>query len=150
MKVYISGKAENITNKEIKQAIFFYLKKLLGNSMSQKITVDVVIERDLLKTYEMYAAISPLEADTRPKHYELEIDGKLSKKLFLVSLAHEMIHLKQFAKDQMRDLETKRMTRWMGEYYVEDNIDYWSRPWEKEAHELEISLYESYIAQKNK
>ncbi len=150
MKVYISGKAENISNKEIRDAVFFYLKKLLGNSMSQKITLDIVIEKDLLKTYEMYAAISPLEAETRPKHYELEIDSKLPKKQFLVSLAHEMIHLKQFAKDQMRDLESKKMTRWLGQYYDEENLDYWSRPWEKEAHENEVSLYESYLSQKNK
>lgn len=150
MKVYITGKAENISNKEIKQAVFFYLRKLLGNSMSKKITIDVVIEKDLFKTYEMYAAISPLEADPRPKHYELEIDAKLSKKQFLVSLAHEMIHLKQFAKDQLRDLETKKMTRWLGEYYVEENINYWLRPWEMEAHENELIIYKSYLSEIDK
>jgi RNase P/RNase MRP subunit POP5 len=150
MKVYITGKAENISNREIRDAVYFYLKRLLGDSMSRKITLDIVIEKDLLKTYEMYAAISPLEADPRPKHYELEIDAKLPKKQFLVSLAHEMIHLKQFAKDQMRDLETKKMTRWLGEYYVEENIDYWARPWEKEAHDNEIGLYEQYLSEKDK
>lgn len=150
MKVYITGKAENISNKEIRDAVYFYLRKLLGKSMSQKITLDILIEKDLLKTYEMYAAISPLEAETRPKHYELEIDARLPKKQFLVSLAHEMIHLKQFAKDQMKDLETKKMTRWLGEYYVEENLDYWSRPWEKEAHENELLLYKSYLTEKNK
>lgn len=150
MKVYIQGKAENLSNKEIREAVFFYLKRLLGDAMAKKITVDIVIEKDLLKTYEMYASISPLEADPRPKHYELEIDGKLSKKLFLLSLAHEMIHLKQFAKDQMRDIESKKMTRWLGDYYDEDNMDYWSRPWEKEAHELESQLYESYVKKTKK
>lgn len=150
MKVYITGKAENISNKEIRDAVYFYLRKLLGKSMSQKITLYILIEKDLLKTYEMYAAISPLETETRPKHYELEIDAKLPKKQFLVSLAHEMIHLKQFAKDQMKDLESKRMTRWLGEYYIEENLDYWSRPWEKEAHDNEIPLYQSYLAEKNK
>lgn len=148
MKVYITGKAEKITNREIREAVFFYLRQLLGESMSKKITLDVVIEKDLLKTYEMYASISPLEAEPRPKHYEMEIDGKLSKKQFLVSLAHEMIHLKQFAKDQMKDLESKQMTRWMGEYYNEEQIDYWARPWEKEAHEMESLLYESFVSRK--
>jgi hypothetical protein len=149
MKVYITGKAENISNTEIRKAIFFYLKKLLGNSSAKKITLDIIIDKDLLKTYEMYANISPLEADPRPKHYEMEIDAKLSKKQFLISLAHEMIHLKQFAKNQMRDLESKKMTRWHGEYYVEDNIDYWRRPWEVEAHKGERVLYEEYLEYNN-
>jgi hypothetical protein len=106
---------------------------------------DVLIEKDLLATYDMLANIGPLEADSRPKHYEVEIDATLSKKQFLLSLAHEMIHLKQFAKNQMRDLESKKMTRWNGDYYMEDNIDYWSRPWEIEAHEGQTKLYEDYI-----
>lgn len=96
----------------------------------------------------MFANISPIEADPRPKHYEMEIDAKLSKKQFLISLAHEIIHLKQFAKNQMRDLESKKMTRWMGDYYVEDNINYWRRPWEIEAHKGEKILYEEYINHK--
>lgn len=150
MKVHISGKAENISNKEIRDAVFFYLKKLLGNSMSKKINLDIIIDRELLRNFEMYANISPLEADPRPKFYEMEIDAGLSKKQFLISLAHEMIHLKQFAKDQMKDLESKQVTRWMGKYYNEEEIDYWSRPWEKEAHDNEKSLYEEYISQKDK
>lgn len=148
MKVNISGKAENISNKEIRDAVFFYTKKLLGHAMAKKITLDIIIDKELLKTFDMYANIAPLDADARPKHYEMEIDAKLSRKQFLVSLAHEMIHLKQFAKNQMRDLETKKMTRWMGDYYVEENIDYWRRPWEVEAHKGERILYEEYINNK--
>ena len=148
MKVNISGKADNISNKEIRNAVFFYTKKLLGNSLAKKITLDIVIDKELLKNFEMFANISPLEADPRPKHYEMEIDAKLSKRQFLISLAHEIIHLKQFAKNQMRDLESKKMTRWMGDYYVEDNINYWRRPWEIEAHKGEKTLYEEYINHK--
>ena len=148
MKVNISGKAENISNKEIRHAVFFYTKKLLGNSLAKKITLDIIIDKELLKNFEMFANISPIEADPRPKHYEMEIDAKLTKKQFLVSLAHEIIHLKQFAKNQMRDLESKKMTRWMGDYYVEDNINYWRRPWEVEAHKGEKILYEEYINHK--
>jgi hypothetical protein len=148
LKVNISGKADNISNKEIRNAVFFYTKKLLGNSLAKKITLDIVIDKELLKNFEMFANISPLEADPRPKHYEMEIDAKLSKRQFLISLAHEIIHLKQFAKNQMRDLESKKMTRWMGDYYVEDNINYWRRPWEIEAHKGEKTLYEEYINHK--
>lgn len=148
MKVNITGKAENISNKEIRDAVFFYTKKLLGAAMAKKIVVDIVIDKELLKNFEMYANIAPIDPEPRPKYYELEIDAKLSKKQFLVSLAHEIIHLKQFAKNQMKDLETKKMTRWMGDYYVEENIDYWRRPWEIEAHKGEKILYEEYVNHK--
>lgn len=148
MKVHITGKAENLTNKEIRSAVFFYLKRLLGDNMAKKMTVDIIVDKDLLRTFDMYANISPLEADPRPKHFEVEIDAKLSKKQFLVSLAHEMIHLKQFAKNQMKDLEKPQMTRWMGKYYKEENINYWARPWEIEAHNGELPLYEEFINNK--
>lgn len=148
MKVNISGKADNLTNKEIRDAVFFYTKRLLGNNQAKKITLDIVIDKYLLKEFEMFANISPLDPDPRPKHYEMEIDAGLSKKQFLISMAHEIIHLKQFAKNQMKDLESKKMTRWMGDYYVEDNINYWRRPWEVEAHKGEKALYEEYINHK--
>ena len=52
-----------------------------------------------------------------------------------ITLAHEMVHVKQFARGEM-DLG---LTRWKSNHYA-GNIEYWDQPWEKEARRLQHKL----------
>lgn len=54
---------------------------------------------------------------------------------WLSILAHEMVHVKQFATDEM----DTGLTRWKSNKYCE-NIDYWDQPWEKEARKLQHKM----------
>jgi len=54
---------------------------------------------------------------------------------WLSILAHEMVHVKQFALDEM-DLG---LSRWKSNKYCE-NIEYWDQPWEKEARKLQHKM----------
>ncbi len=90
---------------------------------------------------------------TLTMHQKLYIDGKgtegscepISDRVFnvdvalygnwLSTLAHELVHVKQFARGELDD----RMTRWKTNKYCE-NIDYWDQPWEKEARRLQTKL----------
>ena len=54
---------------------------------------------------------------------------------WLSTLAHEMVHVKQFAKGEL----DPAMTRWKSNRYV-DHIEYWDQPWEKEARRLQNKL----------
>jgi len=54
---------------------------------------------------------------------------------WLSTLAHEMVHVKQFAKGEL----DPSMSRWKSNKYV-DHIDYWDQPWEKEARRLQNKL----------
>jgi len=86
-------------------------------------------------------------------HHKMFIDGNgtegecepLSNRIFNVSvalysnwlstLAHELVHVKQFARGELDD----ELTRWKSNKYCE-NIDYWDQPWEKEARRLQVKL----------
>jgi len=59
-----------------------------------------------------------------------EIDIKRSQKLrsMLTTLAHEMVHVKQYLEGSIPD-----------DY--RDQTDYWDRPWEIEAHGREAGLF---------
>lgn len=59
-----------------------------------------------------------------------EIDIKRSQKLrsLLTTLAHEMVHVKQYLEDAIPDT-------------YEQDLDYWDRPWEIEAHGRETGLF---------
>lgn len=54
---------------------------------------------------------------------------------WLSILAHEMVHVKQFALNEM----DTGLTRWKSNRYC-SNIDYWNQPWEKEARKLQHKM----------
>ena len=59
---------------------------------------------------------------------------------WLSTLAHEMVHVKQFSTGEL----ATDMTRWKNRNNVDD-LDYWDQPWEKEAHRLEHTLKNRYV-----
>jgi len=58
---------------------------------------------------------------------------------WLSTLAHEMVHVRQFARGELNS----SMTQWKSNKYC-DNIEYWDQPWEKEARRLQGKLVEEF------
>lgn len=61
------------------------------------------------------------------------LDSKLSLEQTFITLAHEMVHVKQRAKGQLKnriDNKGRVVWTWMGRDY---NTDYFESPWEIEA-----------------
>lgn len=143
MRIYITGEASCLTKKQIRHAAKFYCRELLKESTYKKVRLFIVMEDFLLMNSGNYAAIGPMDDTTRPKEYELEIDPELNEETFLMSLAHEMVHLKQYIKDELRTYARSTETRWNGEKFPA-TLDYWEEPWEHEAHTLEKELYFKY------
>ena len=77
-----------------------------------------------------------LETDN-DRTFEIELDKTQSMRNLLETLAHEMVHVKQYARNEMNGLATDR--RWK-KCNVSDSVGYWDLPWEKEAHRLEGKL----------
>lgn len=63
---------------------------------------------------------------------------------WMVALAHEMVHVKQFARGEL----DFGLTRWKSNRYC-DNIAYWDQPWEKEARKLQFRLVENFERQED-
>lgn len=80
-----------------------------------------------------------LEEDNN-RTFELEIDKTQSLRGLLETVAHEMVHVKQYAK---RELSPDKH-EWMGKTYNPDEVNYWDLPWEIEAHGREIGLFVRY------
>lgn len=58
---------------------------------------------------------------------------------WLATLAHEMVHVKQFARGELSlDMKT-----WKNRKDC-DKIDYWEQPWEKEARRLQYKMAEVF------
>ena len=55
------------------------------------------------------------------------------------TLAHELVHVKQFARGEL----TENLQYWKGKDHSE--TEYWDQPWEKEARRLQIQLMTKYM-----
>jgi hypothetical protein len=77
-----------------------------------------------------------LELDSN-REFELEIDRTQSLRKLLETVAHEMVHVKQFAR---RELHPSNDT-WYGKTYNPKKVSYWDLPWEIEAHGREVGLF---------
>jgi hypothetical protein len=88
---------------------------------------------------------------TDQKEITIMVDSKLKLPYMLITLAHEMVHAKQYIRGQYRaelSRNGKVKKLWLGRPY---SVEYLKRPWEREAfrREGELALFES-VAQKKK
>ena len=66
------------------------------------------------------------------------------------TLAHEMVHVKQWARGEMQDIYdhdngSPRKTRWKSKLIDIKNVPYDKWPWEKEALRVEKRLYNEWL-----
>jgi hypothetical protein len=128
-----------------KQAVKFYGRYLLGENMYHKITVNLVFEK-FKKGCNDYAYCLWEDNNVRGKEFTITIDKTLSKKAMLFALAHEMVHVKQYAKGELSDYLKVNKCKWFGTRYDLDKVDYWEYPWEIEAHGRERGLYVKFMS----
>lgn len=64
------------------------------------------------------------------------------------SLAHEMVHIRQWASGVLRCRKTDHDVKWNGIIYKwdQETLAYWDSPWELEAMSLEPGLYQKFKA----
>jgi|TARA_B110000977_G_C10777150_1_gene377099 hypothetical protein len=69
--------------------------------------------------------------------FEIELDRSLSHRKLLETIAHEMVHVKQYARRELNPTTEV----WMGKTYNPKKVSYWDLPWEIEAHGREVGLF---------
>ena len=77
-----------------------------------------------------------LETDNN-RTFEIEVDRSMKLRKLLETVAHEMVHVKQYAR---RELHPVHET-WCGKTYNPKKVSYWDLPWEIEAHGREVGLF---------
>jgi len=77
----------------------------------------------------------------RPRNFLIELDTHMDKKTYATVLLHEMFHIFQFVKEELKLKSCKRYYK--GEC-VED-LEYLEQPHEIQAHYYEKILYQSYL-----
>jgi hypothetical protein len=81
------------------------------------------------------------EGHVRPRSFLIELNTYLDKETYVTVLCHELQHLLQWVKGDLK-LKASKM-HYKGEC-VED-LEYWEKPQEIEAHNMEKILYQEYL-----
>jgi hypothetical protein len=144
MYVITSGKPSRLPMKICKQAVRYYGKLLLSDSLYHKLNITICFEKFNPKVNE-YAYCEWEFENHRSKDFTITIDRNLSKRNMLIGLAHEMIHVKQYAKGELKDYLRVNKSKWKGQIIDPEEVDYWDQPWEIEAHEKEKGLYYMFV-----
>ena len=75
------------------------------------------------------------------------INPKMEKKKIVITLFHEMVHARQFIRGELVIPEDgKQPSRWFGKEY---DVPYFESPWEQEAYELELVMWDIFQKEDN-
>jgi len=143
MKVYCRG-GTSMQKKLAKDIARYCAAKLMTTRLADTLTVTIHFVPDM-GDLEGDCGFEDYDAP-RPKEFTIRVgneDKKISKQLR--TICHEMVHVKQYAKGEMKQLwRPARYTKYQGEIYP-DEMDYWDTPWEIEAFGRESGLYVRWV-----
>ena len=120
------GKAHQ--RKHVQTMVEFCIETLMPRMRTLEITVNLCKPTGALG----YC----LELDNK-REFELEVDKTQSMRKLLETVAHEMVHVKQYARREMNP----HSDDWLGKTYNPKKVSYWDLPWEIEEHGREVGLF---------
>jgi len=140
MIVEVVGKAPKKYKKELISAAYFYAARLLTDRACDKIDLEIA----LIKNLEAKGYCENLDGGRHPRVFRIELKPEELYET-LTTLAHEMVHLKQYATGELKE-KNLTLYRWQGKMVKTKGIDYYDLPWEIDAYGREIGLRLKYLA----
>lgn len=123
----------------LRTATKFYIEQLLPNHKHNLFKIDIIGVKNLEAdgTFEKIAT----------NRYAIELKLGLDIEMMLLTLAHELVHLKQYATNELRSrvIGGQLVDIWKGKRYR--NLHYDDQPWEIEALQKEQDLLVDFISE---
>lgn len=118
---------------------------LCGKRISRQCTVEINLIERLEQESGYLGFCSWTDEPYRSREFEVEVDANLHPRFLLTTIAHELVHIKQYAKGELRCLVTAPNQRsWYGKRYDISNLTKFQQarlPWEVEARGLEEQIF---------
>jgi hypothetical protein len=134
MKLSIRGKHRFLPNKAIRAYLQWLFRDLMPDRAD---SLRLTVSFQKLRGFEAICY-----ASENNETYRINIDPKLTKLNTMCTLAHEMVHVRQYATGQLSTCVVSGSIIWKGRAL--NNRDYWTTPWEIEAYGREVGLYARY------
>jgi len=129
----------------------FVLNKLVSPRLNNLLEIRINFVENLHEKTDSYGETAYYE-DSRvpPREFIIDLYSKLKLRSLLETLAHELVHVKQWATGEMRETRNPFFTRYRKVLVNSNKTDYWDQPWEIEAIGREEGLFIQWVeANKN-
>lgn len=148
MFVYITG--SGCRKRELVASMVDYCAQMLMPRIAPTISIDIQLVHNLYDKEGVVGDCIPDDfADANhPRDFVMRIDSKEPLREMLETVAHEMVHVKQFAKGELYQSSRNSKHRWQGQW-VNKDPDYWDCPWEIEAFGRQPGLFLRWVAKNN-
>ena len=141
MILHVKG-SNKATRKLVEHATWFYAEKLMGKRLMAGLEITINLKKNLLSKDGNEGSAIWEDDSYRPKEFIIELDTTVKIRNLLITLAHEMVHVKQWAKDEMYEyMNIAGLVRFKGEKVHMEITDYWDYPWEIEAYGRQLGLF---------
>lgn len=141
MRVYVRNAKNKEISSVVRQAVVFFGEKLLPRSFDS-LTIHMHLSTDMKG--KLMGDTEAVDSNHRPKQFCIRVNKHLQGRRLFETIAHEMVHVKQYATDQLKDYYNAGV-RFNNKVYVDDDKGYWLQPWEIEAYGMSYGLYKSFI-----
>lgn len=136
----------NETLERMESLAYFVFDKFISKRRQPRIYIEVVFKKGLFKKTGQFANCIWEDTHYRPNEFEIQIDPDQKLNLLLNSIAHEMVHVKQWALGEFYQmLKLRNVYKFNGQHVDVQKIDYWDQPWEIEAHGRAIGLVVQWV-----
>lgn len=140
-KIKIIGSAKKVKTRSVCSAAEFFCDYLLKR-LSRNVYVEIKLKKNLYKNTKCFGFATWLDEESRNhREFEIELDAGLGPVFLFRTLAHELVHVRQYARKQLIDVQYGNYQKWNGVMFNEHMVDYKKLPWEIEASNLEKELY---------
>lgn len=125
-------------------ALDFFASRLITSQKKKHIEIIIKYRRSIKELGTVY--IDDYNVLGMPNSFIIELKNSLNEETKLKTLAHEMVHIKQYIRGELNE----QMSIWKGRKVDSDKISYADQPWEIEAESTAIKLYDEYVANKTR
>ena len=141
MLIHIKG-SNKAYRKLVERAAWWYAEKLMGKRLMNNLEININLRKNLVDK-EGCEGTAIWEGDycDRPREFIIELDLSYTIRDALITLAHEMVHVKQWAKGEMYEYVKSPMVRFHKTKFDLKDINYWDYPWEIEAFGRQLGLF---------
>ena len=148
MLLHINGSTKKV-RKIVEQAAWYYAEKLMGKRLMAGLEININLKNNLLAKEGNEGSTIWEDTGYRSRDFTIELDTTVKIRNLLITLAHEMVQVKQWAKDEMYEyMNTMGLVRFKGEKIHLELTDYRDYPWEIEAYGKQLGLFVRFCEHK--
>lgn len=126
--------------KIVAEAVLYFVDRLIHPRTRNILEITIIRKKIWADGFCQYE-----DSNIHPRSFILEISNELDGEELIKTIAHELVHVKQYVKNELRErYKPYHHHMWHKELIIVNDDNCYDVPWEVEARELEEELFERY------